>query len=586
MYLHTTKGKDPHFYILRSFRKKGGGTSSERYMDLGTASEIVEKYGCDDAELWAKAKLKEINDSLKLEKDSVMVSYNPNKKVEIGNCRSVHCGHLLLLPLYNKLGLAKFSAQVKARHRFKYDFADILCKLVMCRILFPDSKRATRECLNDFIDAPDFSLDDIYNFLGTLSKEITPLQRSIYEATKNELSRRTGVIYYDCTNYYFEIEKEDNLRRYGKSKEHRPNPIVQMGMFMDADGLPLAFCINPGNTNEQQTMQPLEEILANEFNLSEFVVCTDAGLASIDNRIYNTSESRNYVVTQSIPQLPKLMKEWAVDKTGWKRLGDQFDHTYDISDLNLNEEKNNLYYKERWFKENRSNVKDFEERLIVTFSPKYALYQRQLRMQHIDKALKMIERKSEKSRQTQQDPRRLISTAHYSDDGIVAENTVMSLDVNIIEQEKALDGLNCMATRLEDSVSKILHVNGYRYEIEHLFRITKTEFDARPVYLRREDRIRAHFAICFVALLLLKAFQRQVNEGRDETDHYSTEQIIEALSGMDYNLARGVGYVPAYSATLLRLKCCEVAQIPIDRQIVMTRKMNKIIKSLRNVVKS
>ena len=329
--------------ILRSFRKKGGGTSSERYMDFGTASEIVEKYGCDDAKLWAKAKLKGINDSLKLEKDSVMVSYNPNKKVEIGNCRSVHCGHLLLLPLYNKLGLAKFSAQVKARHRFKYDFADILCKLVMCRILFPDSKRATRECLNDFIDAPDFSLDDIYNFLGTLSKEITPLQRSIYEATKNELSRRTGVIYYDCTNYYFEIEKEDNLRRYGKSKEHRPNPIV---------------------------------------------------------------------------------------------------------------------------------------------------------------------------------------------------------------------------------------------------RITKTEFDARPVYLRREDRIRSHFAICFVALLLLKAFQRQVNEGRDETDHYSTEQIIEALSGMDYNLARGVGYVPAYSATLLRLKCCEVAQIPIDRQILMTRKMNKIIKLLRNVAKS
>ena len=581
MYLSITKGKDPHFYILQAYRKKEGGTSSKLYLNLGTASEIRDKYGCADAHVWAKAKLKEINNSIKEDKASVMVSYNPNKKIEAGQWRTVHCGHLVLLPLYNKLGLAKFSEEVMARHRFKYDFADILCKLVMCRILFPDSKRASREYMTDFVDAPDFSLDDIYNFLEVLSKEITPLQKSLYEATKNELSRRTGVIYYDCTNYYFEIEKEDDLRRYGKSKEHRPNPIVQMGMFMDADGLPLAFCIHPGNTSEQQTMQPLEEILANDFNLSEFVVCTDAGLASIDNRLYNTTEGRNYIVTQSIPGLPKLIKEWALEKTGWRKLGDKQDRIYDISELNLEAEKDNLYYRERWFKENRSNIKEYEERLIVTFSPKYALYQRQLRAEHISKALQMIERKSEKSRQTQQDPRRLINTTHCTTDGEVAEKSVMSLDTSVIEKEQALDGLNCVATRLEDPVGEILHVNGFRYEIEHLFRVTKTEFDARPVYLRREDRIRAHFAICFGALLLLKAFQKQLNEGLEEDMHYSTEQIISALAGMDYNVVRGTGYVPAYSATNLRSRCCDVSKIQIDTEIVVNRKMRQYIRMLK-----
>ena len=550
------------------------------YMKLGTESEIIKTYGCEDAEAWARRKLKEINDSIKEDKASVMVCYDPNKKIGAGQWRAVHCGHMPLLPLYNRLGLAKFSAEVAARRRFKYDFADILRKLVMCRILFPDSKRASMECMADFVDAPDFSLDDIYSFLEVLSKEITPLQKSLYEATKNELSRRTGVVYYDCTNYYFEIEREDSLRRYGKSKEHRPNPIVQMGMFMDADGLPLAFCINPGSTSEQQTLQPLEEMLANEFNLSEFVVCTDAGLASIDNRLYNASEGRNYIVAQSIPGLPKLMREWALEKTGWRKLGGKDGRLYDISELDLAAEKDNLYYRERWFKEKRSDIKDYEERLIVTFSPKYALYQRQLRAEHIKKALRMIGNKSERSRQTQQDPRRLIATTHFTADGEVAGKSVMSLDASAIEKEQALDGLNCLATKLEDSAGKILHVNGFRYEIEHLFRVTKTEFDARPVYLRREDRIRAHFAICFVALLLLKAFQMQLNEGLGEDQKYSTEQIINALAGMDYNIVRGAGYVPAYSATMLRSRCCEVSEVHIDTQIVVNRKMRQYIKML------
>lgn len=578
MYLSIHKGKDPHFYILQAQRIKGVGTSSKVYMNLGTASEICEKYGCSDAEAWARQKLKEINQAFKDEKASVMVPFRPEATIKNGDWRAVHCGHLLLLPLYNKLGLKQFSSEVSKRHKFKFNFEDILYKLVMARIMFPDSKRATRECLSDFIDAPDFSLDDIYNFLSVLAKEITPLQKSLFEATAQELSRRTGVIYYDCTNYYFEIEKEDSFRRYGKSKEHRPNPIVQMGMFMDADGLPLAFCINPGNTNEQQTIQPLEEILANQFNLSEFVVCTDAGLASMDNRVYNTTEGRNYVVTQSIPSLPETLKKWALEKDGWHRLGDKTNQTYNIDELDLSQEKDNLYYRERWFIHDRSGIKNYEERLIITFSPKYAIYQKELRAQHIAKAIQMIERKSQKSRQTQQDPRRLLEISHCTPSGEDAPITSMGLNQDQIIKEQELDGLNCIATKLEDSIYEILRVNGFRYEIEHLFRITKTEFAARPVYLQREDRIKAHFAICFIALLTLKAFQKQINQGLKPEETYSTEQIINALAGMDYLQCRGQGYIPAYSATTLRTRCCEIAQVPINKEILPTRKMRTYLK--------
>lgn len=578
MFLNIHRGKDPHFYIMQSVRLKEGGTTSKMYLNLGTAAEICEKYGCDDAEVWARNKVAEINRSLKDEKASVMIPFRPRKDIEPGQWQTVHCGHLVLLPLYDKLALDKFSEEVSSRHKFKFDFGDILKKLVMSRILFPDSKRATYDTMKSFVDKPDFSLDDIYNFLSVLAKEITPLQKSVYKATKDELSRRTGVIYYDCTNYYFEIEQEDELRRYGKSKEHRPNPIVQMGLFMDADGLPLAFCINPGNTNEQQTMKPLEEILANEFGLSEFVVCTDAGLSSIDNRLYNTTEGRNYIVTQSIPMLPERLRTWALEKKGWRRLGDKTDTLYDISKLNLEAEKEHIFYRDQWHIENRGDVQNYEERLIVTFSPKYALYQKWLRSQHISKAEKIVERKSVKSRQTQQDPRRLIQTLHYCSDGVVADKTLMSVDASIIAKEAQYDGLNCLATKLDDSVGEILHVNGFRYEVEHLFRITKTEFEARPIYLQREDRIKAHFAICFIALLIIKAFQKLINEGQNAENHYSTEQIINALSGMDYLHVRGAGYIPAYSATPLRNKCCQMTNVLINKEIIPTRKMKQYTK--------
>lgn len=581
MYLDVRKGKDPRFYIMKGFRRKEGGTTTIVCENLGKESEIKAKVGCADAYEWARRRVALLNAEEKSGKSKVTVSFDPNKSVEVGDCKCAHCGHLVLLPLYNKLGIREFSAEVAKRHRFKFDFDDILCKLVMGRILFPASKRGTKERVDGFIDAPDFSLDDIYNFLGILAKELTPLQKSLYEATRKELSRRTGVIYYDCTNYYFETEQEDNLRRYGRSKEHRPNPIVQMGMFMDSDGLPLAFCINPGNTSEQQTLQPLEEILANKFNLSEFVVCTDAGLGSIGNRIYNTTEGRNYIVTQSIPGLPGRLKEWALEKTGWRRMGDDRDHTYDISTLDLNANINHLYYRDAWFKETRSKIKDYEERLIVTFSPKYALYQQKLRAQHIEKAQKMIDSHCDQSRQTQQDPRRFIISTHATADGEIAKKKVRALNTKLIAQEEALDGLYCLATRLDDTVADILHVNGFRYEIEHLFRVTKSEFAARPVYLRREDRIRAHFAICFIALLLLKAFQKQINQGLSDDERYSTEQIIAALSGMDYRYLRGHGYIPAYTMTKLRKRSCKISNVRIDRDIITARQMRENIKALK-----
>jgi len=250
--------------------------------------------------------------------------------------------------------------------------------------------------------------------------------------------------------------------------------------------------------------------LANEFGLSEFVVCTDAGLSGLDNRIYNTTEGRNYIVTQSIPMLPERLRSRALEKKGWRRLGDRTDTLYDISEINLEQEKGSLFYRDRWHIEDRGPVANYE---------------------------------------------------HRTSDGEIADRVSMAVDAGIITKEAQYDGLNCLATKLDGSIGEILNVNGFRYKVEHLFRITKTEFDARPVYLQREDRIKAHLAICFVALLIIKAYQKQINENRPDTDKYSTEQIINALSGMDYLYVRGYGYIPAHSATNLRNHCCSVSNI-------------------------
>ena len=382
------------------------------------------------------------------------------------------------------------------------------------------------------------------------------------------MKRQTGVLFYDCTNYFFEIEEGNGLKQYGKSKEHRPNPIVQMGLFMDKSGIPLAFCINKGNTNEQTTLVPLEKQLMRDFSLSQFVVCTDAGLSSESNRMFNNFGNRCFITTQSIKKLKKELKDWCLESTGWHLK----DHagTFDISKLEENDETMDLvFYKERWV-EGYDQERDieFNQNLIVTYSLKYKKYLQKVRKNQIDHALRAIKDGRTESR-NQNDFRRFIKKTVCTDDGEIAEHQVYDIDEEVVAEEAKYDGFYAVYTNLEDDASEIAKINHDRWEIEESFRIMKTEFKARPVYLQRDDRIQAHFLTCFISLLIYRILEKKLD------DKYTCEQLIKTMQGMNMTDVRE-GYIPAYTRTEITDALHANAGFRTDYEIIRRREMKGI----------
>lgn len=310
------------------------------------------------------------------------------------------------------------------KYSFKYDLNNILSNLLYSKIIFPSSKLATYNLSKKFIEQPNFELQHIYRALEVIAKENDFVQSELYKNSLKYSKRNTGILYYDCTNYFLEIEQEEGLKQYGPSKEHRPNPIVQMGLFMDGDGIPLAFNITSGNTNEQTTLTPTEKKILNDFKLSKFIVCTDAGLASTANRKFNDKQDRAFITTQSIKKLKKHLKDWALDTTGWSVSGDY--KKYDISKLEETDEiKNKVFYKKRAIKEN-----GLEQYLIVTYCLKYKNYQQRIRNNQIERAKKAIESKSIKlDKCNQNDYKRFVTKTSVTKDGEIAEGKILSLNL-------------------------------------------------------------------------------------------------------------------------------------------------------------
>ena len=353
---------------------------------LGTEKELLEKLNGEDPYEWAKNYIKELNEKEKLQQRTLLLPFSQTKLLEKDRQLSFNGGYLFLQQIYYKLGLDKICKDISDRHDFDYDLNSIFSRLVYSRVLFPSSKLATTELSKKFLEQPDFKSHQVYRALSVMADEADFIQQMIYKNSLKYTERKTGIIYYDCTNYFFEIEEPDvdGDRQYGKSKENRPNPIVQMGLFMDGDGIPLAFNINPGNTNEQITLKPLEQKLLDDFGMSKFIVCTDAGLASASNRKFNDKGERAFITTQSIKILKQFLKEWALEETGWHLPED--DKTYDLSELDKEEDYNKIFYKERWINEN-----GLEQKLIVTFSLKYKEYQQKIRNGQIERAQKAID---------------------------------------------------------------------------------------------------------------------------------------------------------------------------------------------------
>ena len=437
-----------------------------------------------------------------------------------------------------------------------------------------NTKLATFELSKKYIEQPSFELHDIYRALEVISKETDFIQSELYKNSLKVSKRNTNILYYDCTNYFFEIEQESGLRQYGPSKEHRPNPITQMGLFMDGDGIPLAFNITAGNTNEQITLKPLEEKILDDFKLSKFIVCTDAGLASNANRNFNDKDERAFITTQSIKKLKKYLMDWALSPNDWALSGDT--KKYNINDIEKDESsielyKDRIFFKERWIKEN-----GLEQKLIVTYSLKYRNYQRQIRYSQIERAKVAIANKSFKlDKCNQNDFKRFIKKTNVTNDGEIAEKKVLTLNTDTIQKEEKFDGFYGVCTNLDDEVEEIIKVNQRRWEIEESFRIMKSEFKARPVYLSRDDRITAHFTTCFLSLVLLRFLEKRLDE------KYTTSQIISTLKDMNFIESIGNGYIPTYTRTDLTDDLHDKFGFRTDYEILSNRNLKNILKNIQ-----
>lgn len=571
MRLTTNKTKNGiSYYIIRSVRRDGK-RSSEVVERLGTEREIMEKYHCTDANKWAKAHLDELNQAEAEKQHKVLVPLRTDILIPFDKQNSYNVGYLFLQKIYYDLRLPNICRKISKEYSFSYDLDSILSRLVYERILNPSSKLSCYEQSSDLLEPPAFELHQIYRALSVIANESDSIQAELYEASRRLVKRQTGVLYYDCTNYFFETECQEGLKQYGPSKEHRPSPIVEMGLFIDRSGIPLAFCIHPGNTNEQTTLIPLEEQILRDFSLSKFIVCTDAGLSSERNRKFNNFGGRCFITTQSIKKLKKDLRQWCLEPTGW-HLKDSLD-TYDISRLeDTAKNRSRLFYKQLYVEGNDGKRDiDFDQTLIVTYSLKYRNYQQQIRNQQILRAIKAIDTEPKRiDKHSQNDYRRFIKKTSITAYGECAANKIYEIDQDAVQEEAQYDGFYAVYTNLDDDPSEIAAVNQGRWEIEESFRIMKSEFEARPVYLKRDDRIKAHFTTCFIALLIYRILERKLDS------QFTCDEIISTLRKMRVTSIGNEGYVPSYTRTRLTDALHEYAGFRTDYELIKKRTIKGI----------
>lgn len=567
----SKKGNSISYYVHKTIYVDGKNKSLV-LKRFGSEKYICETYGVTDAKAWAQEQVEIMRKEEAEENAKITIDFCVSKDLIENQQRCFNGGYLFLQDIYHHLGLNRISKAVAKKHDFQYNLNSILSRLIYTRILYPSSKLGTYEESHKFIEQPDFELHQIYRALSVIAEESDYIQSTLFKNSMKLSKRKTGVIYYDCTNFYFEIEQAEDDKQYGLSKENRPLPIVGMGLFMDAEGIPLAFSINPGNQNEQLSLIPLEKKLLTDFGMSRFVVCTDAGLSSTSNRKFNDYDGddgqRAFVTTQSIKKLKDYQKQWALDISGWRLAGDTSKKPilYDLSKLDAEKDKDKIYYKSRWINED-----GLEQQLIVTFSLKYKEYQQTIRNRQVTKAMKAVKKgKSGVETKRQNDPKRFIKADHATENGEVANKAVYYVDQESIKEEEKYDGFYAVCTNLEDNAEEIVKINKRRWEIEECFRIMKTDFEARPVYLQRQERITAHFITCFIALIVYRYLEKQLDE------KYTCSEILETLRDMNFLKFEGKGYIPTYTRTELTNDLHEKFGFETSKEIIPIKKMKKI----------
>ena len=572
MNLHITKSKNAEsFYICRSYTKANGTTSSTIVRKLGTLEHLLVEHGPtrDDVLAWAKNEVKIETEKYNAEKEAktVLIPFHADRQLDYDKQAFFRGGYLFPQSVYYQLQLNNICRKLKQKYKFQYDINAILSDLVYARILDPCSKRSSYKTASAFLEKPSYELHDVYRALDVLGSECDLIQAELYKNSHFLGKRNDRVLYYDCSNYYFEIEQENDCKKYGKSKEHRPNPIIQMGLFMDGDGIPLAFSLFPGNANEQSSLKPLEKKILSDFECQKFIYCSDAGLGSESIREFNHMGERSYIVTQSIKKLVKEDREWALNKQGFKKVSDNA--PVDITKLSPDD--TGLYYKDEPY-----TTKKLQQRLIITYSPKYALYQKAIRDKQVERAQQMLNTgTAKKNCKNPNDPARFIETMAITKEGEAADIKSF-LNETKISEEAQYDGLYAVCTDLlDDGVGEILKVSEGRWQIEECFRIMKTDFSARPVYLQDENRIRAHFLICFLALTIYRFLERKLNF------KYTCEEILDTLKSMNFAEIQEQGFIPLYSRSVITDDLHNACGFRTDSQFLTKSKMRTIQKKVK-----
>ena len=576
MRLKISKSKNTIlFYIIKDYTRNGK-RSTKIVKRIGNLEDVKTMAGDTDYKEWLKEYVRGFNEKHG-RNEVVLIKKNTRKIIKKDINNSFNVGYLFLEKIYNELNIKDICENIQNKYQFHFDLNEILSYLVYARIIYPSSKLETFKQCQNFIEQPNFKLHDEYRVLSYIANNMDFIQKELFNNSKKVINRNSKVIYYDCTNYFFEIDNEDNIRKYGINKQHQPKLQVGMGLFMDDDGLPLSCNIYPGNMNEQKTLIPEENKIVNDFKLdnTKIILCTDAGLASDEIKKFNIKDNRGFVITQSLKKLKESYKEKIFDKSEW-RMPNDLRNVYNLETIENNEVLREKYYDTLFYKILETETKSVKQDLIVTFSFKYFDYNRSIRNNQIERAKKSIETNQvTRKGKNQNDYRRFINSLNSTDNGEVAENITYSINQDVIDEEEKYDGYYALTTNLIGDINEILKIVKGRWEIEESFRIMKSDFLARPVNLSREDRIKAHFMTCFISLFIYRLLEKKLNY------KYTTSQILETLRNMKVLESKGDGYIPEYTRTDLTDDLHELFGFRTDYELNTYKDFKKIFEHIK-----
>ena len=612
---YDRKSKDPTYFIQMGIRN-GKKTTTKNVARIGKHSELLKI--TDDPLAYAKEQVKKYNEEYKNKNCvSLEIKVDFAEKIKATGDTASHStllniGYFFLQQFYHDLKMDSFFESVTADKKNEFDPNLINRFLTYSRILYPDSKLGTHQNLCRFYEQPVFDYVHILRTMDILQEHYDEYIAHLFETSCQLVKRDTSVCFYDCSNYYFEVETDDEdyidevtgetikgLRKYGPSKEHRPNPIVEMGLFMDRNGIPLSMCITSGSDNEQTTAIPLEKKLTKMFKGKKFIYCADAGLGSLNIRNFNSMGGRAFIVTQSIKKLSDTLQQAVFSDTDYHLLSsDEPAAIKDMKEFDRHDPQNWDLYNDRIYKiipaDKAFDLGLYEEKagkngsvrkvkskavvpqkIIVSFSRKMMEYQRYIRNRQIERAKKLLKNLDpETYKKGPYDVTRFIKRTSSTKSGekITDQYTI---DQSVIEEEEKYDGFYAVATNLDDSAKDILEVSANRYKIEDCFRMMKTNFSARPVFHQKRERIIAHFMICYTALLIYRLMEKKLDL---HGTHYTADTLIETMKSMDVANIEDMCYMSTYTCSEACTVLNAITGLGLDKKYYQPKELNKKIK--------